>query len=143
MGYHTKFKTLVPMFNSPELFCVINDFFLKFEAIYWQFLKKNRDSLGIRTAQLTISEVCFIAIWYKCSQFNNFKAFFTWFKKDKSHFFKSLPCYQRMIHLINMHQLALHALHVSLMKGQDNNIYGLIQPHYQYVKTNGFNVINH
>ncbi|MFX8911063.1 IS982 family transposase, partial [Acinetobacter baumannii] len=73
-------------------------------------------SLRIRTAQLTISEICFIAIWYKCSHFNNFKAFFTWLKEDKSHLFKYLPCYQRMIHLINMHQLALHALHVALMK---------------------------
>ena len=107
------------MFNSTELFCIIDDFFLKFEAIYWQFLKQNRDSLRIRTAQLTISEICFIAIWYKCSYFNNFKAFFAWLKEDKSHLFKYLPCYQRMIHLINMHQLALHALHVSLMKAQD------------------------
>ena len=38
--------------------------------------------------------------------------------EDKSHLFKSLPCYQRMIHLINMHQLALQALHVALMKGE-------------------------
>ena len=57
-------------------------------------------------------------IWYKCSHFNNFKAFFIWLKEDKNHLFKYLPCYQRMIHLINMHQLALHALHVALMKDQ-------------------------
>ncbi len=107
------------MFNTTELFCVIDDFFLKFEAIYWQFLKQKRGSLRIRTAQLTISEICFIAIWYKCSYFNNFKAFFVWLKEDKSHLFKYLPCSQRMIHLINMHQIALHALHVSLMKCQD------------------------
>ncbi|MCU4308433.1 IS982 family transposase [Acinetobacter radioresistens] len=106
------------MFDSTELFCIIDDFFLKFEATYWEFLKQNRGSLRIRTAQLTISEICFIAIWYKCSHFNNFKAFFTWLKEDKSHLFKYLPCYQRMIHLINMHELALHALHVALMKGQ-------------------------
>lgn len=107
------------MFNSTEIFCVIDDFFLKFEATYWEFLKQNRDSLRIRTARLTISEICFIAIWYKCSHFNNFKAFFAWLKEDKIHLFKYLPCYQRMIHLINIHQLALDALHVSLMKGQD------------------------
>ena len=106
------------MFNSTELFCVIDDFFLKFEATYWKFLKQIRHSLRIRTAQLTISEISFIAIWYKCSHFSNFKAFFTWLTEDKSHLFKSLPCYQRMIHLINMHQLALQALHVALMKGQ-------------------------
>ena len=50
------------MFNSTKLFCVIDDFFLKFEATYWEFLKQNRGSLRIRTAQLTISEICFIAI---------------------------------------------------------------------------------
>ena len=108
------------MFNSTELFCVIDDFFLKFEATYLEFLKQSKHCLRIRNAQLTISEICFIAIWYKCSHFNNFKAFFSWLKQDKSHLFKSLPCYQRVIHLINMHQLALHALHVAMMKGQCN-----------------------
>ncbi|NNH24977.1 IS982 family transposase [Acinetobacter terrestris] len=106
------------MFNSTELFCIIDDFFLKFEATYWKFLKQCHHSVRIRPAHLSISEICFIAIWYKCSHFNNFKAFFTWLKEDKSHLFSHLPCYQRMTHLINMHQLALHALHVALMKGQ-------------------------
>ena len=106
------------MFNSTELFCVIDDFFIKFEATYWKFLKQCRHTLRIRASQLTISEISFIAIWYKCSHFNNFKAFFSWLKQDKNHLFKSLPCYQRMIHLINTHQLALHALHVALMKDQ-------------------------
>ena len=108
------------MFNITKLFCVIDDFFLKFEAIYWKFLKQSRQSIRVRSAQLSLSEITFIAIWYKCSHFNNFKAFFSWLKQDKNHLFKSLPCYQRMIHLINMHQLALHALHVALMKGQRN-----------------------
>ncbi|WPC34277.1 IS982 family transposase [Acinetobacter sp. YWS30-1] len=106
------------MYNSTELFCVIDDFFLKFEATYWNFLKQSRRFSRVRTAHLSISEITFIAIWYKCSHFTNFKAFFTWLKQDKNHLFKSLPCYQRMIHLINRHQLALHALHVALMKGQ-------------------------
>ena len=106
------------MFNSTELFCVIDDFFLKFEATYWQFLKQSHRFSRARTAHLSISEITFIAIWYKCSHFTNFKAFFTWLKQDKRYLFKYLPCYQRMIHLINMHQLALHALHVALMKGQ-------------------------
>ena len=107
------------MFNSTELFCVIDDFFLRFEATYWEFLKQSHHSLRIRTSQLTLSEICFIVIWHKCSHFNNFKAFFTWLKEDKMHLFKYLPCYQRMIHLINKHELAIQALHVALMKGQD------------------------
>jgi len=106
------------MFDSTELFCVIDDFFLKFEATYWKFLKQSNHCLRIRTGQLSISEITFIAIWYRCSHFNNFKAFFSWLKQDKCNLFKSLPCYQRMIHLINMHQLVLHAPHVALMKGQ-------------------------
>ena len=32
------------MFNITKLFCVIDDFFLKFEAIYWKFLKQSRQS---------------------------------------------------------------------------------------------------
>ncbi|PJI36520.1 IS982 family transposase [Acinetobacter pseudolwoffii] len=106
------------MFNSTELFCVTDDFFLKFEATYWQFLMQSHRFSRIRAAHLSLSEITFIAIWYKCSHFTNFKAFFTWLKQDKSSLFNSLPCYQRMIHLINTHQLALHALHVALMKGQ-------------------------
>ena len=106
------------MFNSTELFCVIDDFFLQFEATYWKFLKQSRHHSRIRNAQLSISEIIFIAVWYKCSHFTNFKAFFSWLKQDKRHLFKSLPCYQRMSHLINMHQLALHALHTALTKGQ-------------------------
>ena len=106
------------MFNSTELFCLIDDFFLKFEATYWKFLKQSQRFSRVRAAHLSISEITFIAICYKCSHFNNLKAFFIWLKEDKSHLFKYLPCYQRMIHLINMHELALHALHVALMKVQ-------------------------
>jgi hypothetical protein len=56
----------------------------------------------------------FIAIWYKFSHFNNFKAFF--FSLKQNQLFRALPCYQRMVHLISAHQLALHALHFALMK---------------------------
>lgn len=104
------------MIDHTELFCAIDDFFLKFEATYWQFLKQSNSCLRVRVAQLSLSEIIFIAIWYKCSHFNHFKAFFMWLKEDKSHLFQSLPCYQRVIHLINTHQLALHALHYALMK---------------------------
>ena len=114
-------KTLVLMFNSTELLCVIDDFFLKFETTYWKFLKQSNHCLRIRKAQLSISEIIFISIWYKCSHFNNFKAFSSWLKQYKSHLFKSLPCYQHMIHQITMHQLALHALHVAVMKAQHNH----------------------
>ena len=54
MSYHTKPKALALMFNRTELFCVIDDFFLKFEATYWKFLKQSRHSVRIRTAQLSL-----------------------------------------------------------------------------------------
>ena len=50
------------MFNLTELFCTMDDFFLKFEATYLTFLKQSRHALRIRTAQLTISEISFIDI---------------------------------------------------------------------------------
>ena len=95
------------MFDSTQLFCLVDDFFLKFEEIYWKFLKQSRHSERIRPAQLTLSEINFIAIWYKCSYINNFKAFFAALKHNYSHLSKCLTCYQRMIYLINTHQLAL------------------------------------
>ncbi|RVT31171.1 hypothetical protein ENC21_07605 [Acinetobacter indicus] len=39
MSYHTKLTTLILMFNSTELFCVIDDFFLKFESTFWEAIK--------------------------------------------------------------------------------------------------------
>ena len=116
MSYHTKLKDLALMFNSTELFCVIDDFFLKFEATYGKFLKQSRHSIRIRPAQLSLSEINFIAIWYKYTHINNFKAFFFSLKQHQSQLFKYLPCYQRIVHLIGAHQLALHALHFALMK---------------------------
>ena len=108
------------MFDFITLFCAIDDFFQKFESTYWNFLKQGKKRLRVRSSVLSLSEIVFIAIWYKCSHFNNFKAFFASLRQDNSHLFKSLPCYQRMIHLIQSHQLALHALHFALMKDQQN-----------------------
>jgi hypothetical protein len=103
---------------------MIDDFFQKFEATYLQFLKHNNKRLRIRPSQLKISEIVFIAIWYKCSHFNNFKAFFFSLKHNHSQLFRYLPCYQRMVHLIRAHQLALHALHFALMKdGQSHYLW--------------------
>lgn len=63
----------------------------------------------------------FIAVWYKYSHFNKIKAFFTSLKLDKKYLCKQLPCYQHMIHLINIHQLIIHTLHVTLMKDQQSS----------------------
>lgn len=112
------------MFDFTYFFCIIDDFFQKFEASYWEFLKQSTKRLRMRSSQLKISEIVFIAIWYKCSHFNNFKAFFFSLKQNQSQLFRYLPCYQRMVHLIRAHQLALHALHFALMKdGQSHYLW--------------------
>ena len=84
-------------------------------------MKHSNKRLRTRSSQLKVSEVVFIAIWYKCSHFNNFKAFFLSLRQNYHHLFRYLPCYQRMVYLINAHELALHALHFALMKDCHSN----------------------
>lgn len=103
------------MTDITALFCIVDDFFIKFEPTYWGFLKQNKHFKRIRPSKLSLSEIILIAIYYKSSHFNNFKAFFFSLKSHQRQYFKALPCYQRMIYLINTHQLALHALHTTLM----------------------------
>lgn len=105
------------MLDLTTLFCTIDDFFLKFEPVYYQFLKQQKTCSRVRCASLNISEIVFIVIWYKCSHFTNFKAFFTSLNNHHRSLFQGIPCYERMIYLIKRHHLALHALHFYLMKG--------------------------
>lgn len=67
-----------------------------------------------RSGVLCLSEIIFIAVWYKKSQLHHFKAFYGMIKRFYSKLFKGLPSYQRIVYLINQHQLALQALHISL-----------------------------
>lgn len=98
------------------LFCTIDDFFLKFEPTYWQYLKQSNQRTRLRSTHLELSIIVLIAIWYKASHFNNFKAFHRYLQRSHAQLFRDLPCYQRLIHLINTHQLALHALHFALIQ---------------------------
>lgn len=102
------------MFEFTEVFCTIDDFFQQFEPIYWQFLKDQKVKARLRPTCLSLSEIVFIAVWYKQSAFKHFKAFFWMLKCAFAHLFKKLPCYQRLIYLINDHQLALNSLHYAL-----------------------------
>lgn len=104
------------MFDFTYFFCMIDDLFQKFEATYWMFLKDSNKRMRMRSSQLKLLEINFIAIWYKYSHSNNFKNFFFSLKQHQSQLFGYLPCYQRMVHLIGAHQLALHALDFALMK---------------------------
>ena len=75
------------MFDFITLFCAIDDFFQKFESTYWNFLKQGKKRLRVRSSVLSLSEIVFIAIWYKYSDFNNFKMFFASLRQDKSYLF--------------------------------------------------------
>ena len=102
------------MFEFTTLFCTIDDFFQKNEAIYWQYLKQENPKVRHRSGVLCLSEIIFIAVWYKNSQIHHFKAFYGMIKRFYSKLFKALPSYQRMIYLINQYQMVLQALHISL-----------------------------
>ncbi|OHC24102.1 MAG: hypothetical protein A3F63_10690 [Pseudomonadales bacterium RIFCSPHIGHO2_12_FULL_40_16] len=52
------------MLDSTQLFCVIDDFFQKFEPTYWKFLKQSHHRLRIRNAQLHLSEIVF-QLWHQ------------------------------------------------------------------------------
>ena len=82
--------------------------------MYWQYLKQENPKVRQRSGVLCLSEIIFIAVWYKNSQLHHFKAFYGMIKRFYSKRFRRLPSYQRIIYLINQHQLALYALHISL-----------------------------
>lgn len=50
------------MLDLTTLFCTIDDFFLEFEPIYYQFLKQQKACSRVRCASLKISEIVFIII---------------------------------------------------------------------------------
>ncbi len=130
------------MFEFITLFCTIDDFFQKNEAIYWQYLKQENPKVRQRSGVLCLSEIIFIAVWYKNSQLHHFKAFYGMIQRFYYKLFKALPSYQRMVHLINQHQLALQALHISLLLALKQLVPGLILQLYPYVRISVSNVIN-
>ena len=69
-----------------------------------------------RLGKLALSEIVFIAVWYKVSQVSCFKAFFKLLRQLEDKLFKTLPSYERMVYLISQHQLAIHALHHALAR---------------------------
>ena len=52
----------VTIFDFTYFLCIIDDFFQKFEASYWEFLKYSNKRMRMRSSQLKISENVFIAI---------------------------------------------------------------------------------
>ena len=101
------------MFKFTEVFCTIDDFFQQFKPSYWQHLKAQKVKARLRPTCLSLSEIVFIAVWYKQSAFKHFKAFFWMLKCAFAHLFKNCHA-TRLIYLINDHQLALNSLHYAL-----------------------------
>jgi hypothetical protein len=106
------------MYDIRELFCLIDDFCLSFQPIYEKFLKQEQLRQRFRPAYLALSEILFIAVWYKQSQINNFKAFYQMLRQVYLTAFCKLPCYERLIQLISDHRLALQALQHSCLDHQ-------------------------
>ena len=109
---------------------ILHDWWLfqKVEATYWEFLKYSNKCLRMCSSQLNISENVFIAIWYKCSYFNHFKAFFFFFclKHNYSHFFRS--CLVSSTWFISWANINAHSmLSFSWWKIVKAVMYGLIQ----------------
>ena len=76
MSYDTRLLTSHLMFEFTTLFCTIDDFFQKNEAIYWQHLKQENPKVRQRLGVLCLSEIIFIAVWYKKSKLHHLKAFY-------------------------------------------------------------------
>ena len=107
---------------------ILHDWWLfqKVEATYWEFLKYSNKCLRMCSSQLNISENVFIAIWYKCSYFNHFKAFFFCLKHNYSHLFRS--CLVSSTWFISWANINAHSmLSFSWWKVVKAVIYGLIQ----------------
>ena len=122
------------MYDFTESFCIVDDFFKKFEPIYWQFLKQENKRQRIRQATLSLSEIVAISIYYKTSQVHNFKMFFNLLCQFESKLFKDLPCYKNLITLINQHQLAIHALLYALSQKDESSYLWIDSTPYLFVK---------
>lgn len=82
-------------------------------TLYWQYLKPENPKVRQRLGVLCLSEIIFIDVCYKYSQLHHFKAIYGMMKPFYSKLSKALPSSQRMIYLINQHQL--QALHILLL----------------------------
>lgn len=93
------------VYDHTELFCFIDDFFIRFRPFYLQSLKQSGIIKRCREASLALSEIIYLAIWLHLSHFKIFIVFVNFYHhKD----FRCLPSYQRINALVakNAHAIA-------------------------------------
>lgn len=103
------------MYDHTELFCLIDDFCIRFKPIYLQKLKESGQIKRCRDAFLDLSEIIFLATWFHLSHFKTFKHFIGFVHFYHRHDFKSLPTYQRINALVAQHANAITAFFEALL----------------------------
>lgn len=103
------------MYDHTELFCLIDDFCIRFKPIYLKNLKDSGVIKRCRDAFLELSEIIYLATWFHLSNYRTFKHFiaFVGFYHRKD--FKTLPCYQRINALVAQHAYAIIAFFEALL----------------------------
>jgi hypothetical protein len=81
----------------PLIFCIVDDFYKKFEPYYKNQLRKEGSMIRDRKSWTTLSEDLTIVIFYQFSGIKNFKTFFHAFKKNFISEFPKLCSYNRFI----------------------------------------------
>lgn len=105
----------ITMYDHTELFCLIDDFCIRFKPIYLNSLKEAGVIQRCRNAFLELSEIIFLATWFHLSDFKTFKHFIAFVGFYHRNDFKSLPSYQRINALVAQHANAIIALFEALL----------------------------
>ncbi|MDE2422556.1 MAG: IS982 family transposase [Gammaproteobacteria bacterium] len=103
------------MYDHTELFCLIDDFCIRFKPIYFKSLKDSGVIKRCRSAFLELSEIIFLATWFHLSHFKTFKHFIAFIRFYHRKDFKKLPSYQRINALVAQHALAITAFFEALL----------------------------
>lgn len=103
------------MYDHTELFCLIDDFCIRFKPIYLKNLKDSGLIKRARSAFLDLSEILFLAVWFHLSHFKTFKHFIAFVTCYHRHDFKALPSYQRINSLVAQHAPAITAFFEALL----------------------------
>ncbi len=109
------------MYDFTEIFCIVDDFFKKFEPIYWQFLSK-KTNVNVSDKQRYLYQ----KLWLSPSTIKNLKyiilrCFLTCFVSLKANSLKTCLVIKNLIPLINQHQLAIHALLYALSQKDESS----------------------
>ncbi len=103
------------MYDHTELFCLIDDFCIRFKPIYLRNLKADGLIKRCRDAFLELSEIIFLATWFHLSHFKTFKHFIAFIRFYHRCDFRDFPSYQRINALVAQHAQAIAAFFEALL----------------------------